>query len=331
MLSAFTAADVARTSRLYSIDRADPLRIHANGLGAILMLGNGAGRNPHRLCAKNVSVTGHGGANGMGGRGLVDIDGASVELSMNNGCDFPPEADFDCDANDCRLVADNHRADNGALVYVHNEAKVALDRMAFVGNSASSIAVANAGEAASASSLQLSSSLVVGNTLGTQAIGAYNGAAVQATGLTIADNTGAFGRSLFAAGAGVFDMRDSIVDQPQPLLLVDGDAVPTRLTRLLARNADGAGAGDSVTMGQPIYVPGTYRQAPQSPGIDRAPALGGRDAGDGVRDVDTDGIPDGEGPRDLGAYELQAGSLEHVFADGFEERTRASRGKRAMD
>ena len=328
VVSAFTAETAAGMSRLYSIDPVDPLRIHKNGLGAILMLGNSAGRNPHRLCTKNVSVTGHEAANGMGGRGLLDVDGASVELSMDADCDFPPEADIECDAVACRLVGDNHRAENGALAFAHNGARIAIDRAAFLGNSASSIAIANAGEPASASSLRLSSSLVAGNTLGTQALGAYNGAAVRAIGLTVADNTGTFARSLFAADAGALDVRDSIVDQPQPLLAVDGDPATTTLTRLLARNADGARDGDGVMLGQPIYAPGSYRQTPDSPGIDRAPSIGGRDAGDGLRSVDTAEIPDGDGPRDLGAYELQVRSLDYLFADGFEERARAARGAR---
>ncbi|WP_395682152.1 hypothetical protein [Dokdonella sp.] len=325
VVSAFTADATPRVSKLYSIDATDPVRVHANGRGAIVMSGNGAGRNPHRLCTKNVSITGHDAAGGLGGVGLVDIDGASVELSMNAGCDFPPEADIECDAIDCRLFGDNHRAENGALVLAHNAAKVSIDRAAFLDNSASSIAVANVGSSASASSLRLSSSLIARNVLGTQVLGAYNGAAVQAIGLTVVDNEGLFARSLFAADAGSLDVRDSIIDQPQPLLAVDGDPATARLTRLLARNADGMHDGDTVMLGQPIYAQGSYRQAPDSPGIDRAPGLGGHDAGDGVRDLDTIEIPDADGPRDLGAYELQVRSLDYVFADDFEEHALAAR------
>jgi hypothetical protein len=326
VVSAFTADATPRVSKLYSIDATDPVRLHANGRGAIVMSGNGSGRNPHQLCTKNVSVTGHDAASGLGGVGLVDIDGASVELSMNGGCDFPPEADIECDAIDCRLFGDNRRAENGALVLVHNAAKISIDRAAFLHNSAGSIALANVGTAASASSLRLSSSLIAGNVLGTQAIGAYNGAAVQAIGLTVVDNEGLFARSLFAADAGSLDVRDSIIDQPQPLLGVEGDPATARLTRLLARNAVGTHDGDTMMLGQPIYAQGSYRQAPYSPGIDRAPGTGGRDAGDGARDVDTIEIPDGDGPRDLGAYELQVFSLDYVFADGFEEPASVRRG-----
>lgn len=325
VLSAFTAEDSPRTSRLYSIDAADPVRLHANGLGAILMLGNGAGRNAHRLCTRNVSITGHSTSDGMSGRGLVDVDGASVELSMNEDCEFPPEADIACEATACRLIGHNERPRSGALVYVHNGGRVTLDRTAFVGNRASSIAVANAGDPVSASSLRFSNSLVAANTLGTQVIGAYNGASVRAIGLTLADNHGAFAQSLRAVDAGLLEVQDTIVDQTQPLATLEGDPSTAALTRLLVRNAQGAREGDAVLVGAPIYAAGSYRQAPGSPGIDRAPALGGLDADERARDVDTAEIPDGDGPRDLGAYELQLASLDPVFADGFDTVARASR------
>ena len=325
VVSGITAEDSLRRSRLFSTDANDPLRIHANGLGAILMLGNSARRNNHVLLTKNVSVTGHVGAN-VSGRGIVDVDGASVQLAMDTTTDFPTEADIACDAFACRLFGDNHRDDGGALVFVHNEGYVGIDRAALTGNTAGSVALANVGAPTNRSTLSLSNSLIVGNTLGIQVIGAYNGADVHALGLTIADNLGAFQQILVANAAFMLDVWDSIVDQDQPLLAVDDDAATTHLRRVLARNAIGASDRDDVIEGRPIYAAGGYRQAADSPGIDRAPPFGGLDAGGGARDVDTLDIPDGEGPRDLGAYELQIDSLDDLFADGFDERVRVAGG-----
>ncbi|MGN6518469.1 MAG: hypothetical protein ACTHK2_03490 [Dokdonella sp.] len=329
VVSGITAEDSLRRSRLFSTDANDPLRIHANGLGAILMLGNSARRNNHVLLTKNVSVTGHVGAN-VSGRGIVDVDGASVQLAMDTTTDFPNEADIACDAFACRLFGDNHRDDGGALVFVHNEGYVGIDRAALTGNTAGSVALANVGAPTNRSTLSLSNSLIVGNTLGIQVIGAYNGADVHALGLTIADNLGAFQQILVANAAFMLDVWDSIVDQDQPLLAVDDAAATTHLVRVLARNSIGASDRDDVIEGRPIYVAGGYRQAPDSPGVDRAPPIGGRDAADGARDVDTREIPDGEGPRDLGAYELQIDSLDEVFEDGFEELARVAGGAREV-
>lgn len=306
-----------RTSRIYSIDPLRPLQFSANGQGAIAMLGSTADVSHHRLCTKNIRIIEHTPA-AAPGFGLIHLEGSSVDLAMNTGCNFPPEADIDCAPEVCNLIGGNSRPADGALVQVSHAAAATVDRVVFQGNVASSIVAANVGTFPSDSRLEVRNSLIVGNVLVNTAIFSGNGARVIADGLTVADNLGTFMQSLYSADPAEFTIADSIVDQAQDVLFVDGSTATTHLDRVLARNRSGIDGDDTVIIGEPTYVVDTYRLTPDSPGIDQAPESGGLDLEGNARTVDTVEIPDGDGPRDLGAYELQTRSLEYIFADGLE-------------
>src|SRR5699024_362983 len=136
---------------------------------------------------------------------------------------------------------------------------------------------------------------------------------------TVAGNGGGFGVSLVGSDPTLFQVTNSIIDQPQGLVyLSNGPVETTHFRRVLAHNRSGAAAGDDILIGQPDYLDAFGRLKPDSPGVDSAPAAGGTDCDGTPRDVDTATLPNWLGPRDLGAFESQAATLDVLFADGFE-------------
>ena len=126
--------------------------------------------------------------------------------------------------------------------------------------------------------------------------------------------------SFVGINPGLLQATNVIIDQPQFLMDFQGAASTARLTRLLAENTIGANGlpQDDIRIGRPIYADEHGRLAPQSLGIDYAPAGGGVDLDGNPRDLDTQGIPNINGPRDLGAFEVQAASIDRIFAHGFD-------------
>jgi hypothetical protein len=110
------------------------------------------------------------------------------------------------------------------------------------------------------------------------------------------------------------------MDQPQALMEFTGDPVTVHLTRVLAANTTGSHPDDEIVVDTPAFIPGTWQLRADSPGVDYAPLAGERDFADRPRDVDTDGIPNVHGPRDIGAYESQVPVFieESIFGDGFD-------------
>ncbi|HEY6544219.1 MAG TPA: right-handed parallel beta-helix repeat-containing protein [Dokdonella sp.] len=304
---------------LHSIDAANPLTIAANGHGAVHLYAHGApGRTD--VCLRNVLIEG----NGSSFSAPVSAYGRQAYLHFNpennDTCGFLQDADIACPvSNGCNRIRANHAGPNLPLISAARDASVTLDRMLLDVNQATSILSTNLGSAASTATITMTRSLVLGNTLRDNLFEALDGGIVDIWDSTVSANDGSLSFSLVGADPSLFQVTNSIIDQPQELVyLSNGPIETTHLTRVLARNASGAQGGDEVLVGVPEYRDGYGRLAPGSLGIDYAPAGGGTDFDGYPRDVDTTNVPNQHGPRDLGAFESQATTLEAIFTDGFD-------------
>ena len=305
------------TSRLYSTDPANPLAIARNRNGAIY---HRAVDSAHRLCLKNVAI--HRNTNRAfyvtGDRAVLDVN--------DEGCGFPAAAAITCAtpqaSGQCNALADNTTTTGKPLVAAVHGAKVGLHRLLIFGNkNTSSLLSTNLGEGTSTASITLTDSVVMANIARDNLFEALNGGVVDIWDSTVFQNGGQFQVGFVGIAPGLMQMTNSILDQAQSLATLENtDGSTTHFTRVLARNRDGAPVGDDILLGQPSYLDGIGRLQPASLGVDYAPAGGGVDFDGNPRDVDTAGLPDQYGPRDLGAFESQLAVLDRIFASGFERR-----------
>lgn len=295
---------------LYSTDPGNPLTISDNAFGAI-RVGTPAS---YRLCARNVVLDGNLGR-------AIHADGPSVFVEMNGSlCDFPDAADITCPLVDamhgCNRIVGNGRPDI-PLVSAFTGARVDLHRTLFAYNNGSSILSTNLGVAASHASITLTDSVVTRNTLRDNLFESLHDGVVDIWDSTVFANAGPFQTSVIGIDPGLLQITNSILDQPQALAGIEGDASTTHFTNVLARNSVGTSPGDRVTVDAPIYWDDLGRLDPDSPGIDYAPGGGGFDFAGNPRDIDTSDRIDFLGPRDIGAFELQLTEIGRIFADSF--------------
>ncbi|WP_395682150.1 hypothetical protein [Dokdonella sp.] len=307
----------APTSWLYSTNSANPLAIARNERGAIYYR---AVDSTHRVCLKNVAI--HHNKNRAfyvtGDRAVLDVNDAS--------CDFPADAAVACAAPQtsaqCNAVADNITATGKPLIAAVGGARIGLHRLLIQGNqNVSSVLSTNLGEARSASSITLTDSVVKGNFARDNLFEALNGGIVDIWDTTVRQNPGLFGTSFVGIAPGLMQMTNGILDQEQNLALLEStDGSTTHFNAVLARNRNGLAKGGDILIGQPTYIDSTGHLSPGSLGVDYALAGGGTDFDGNPRDVDTLGLPNQFGPRDLGAFEFQMAVFDRIFASGFERR-----------
>ena len=307
-----------RTTRLYSTDPARPLEISGNSGGAIHFESTQA---PYWLCTRNLAIRNN--ASTVAGVSVVHAKGNHANIEMNGtNCEFPPEADIQCPIGaTCRDFTFNTSADGKPLVAAVDGATIAFDRVLFKGNRASSILSTNLGiSTTSASSITLTRSVVAYNDLRDNLFEALNGGVVDIWESTVKDNIGLFQISFVGINPRLLQMTNSILDQAQILLANEGLASAVRFTNVLAQNEIGTdGVQREIILGSPTYVDSFGRLAPGSLGIDYAPAGGGEDFDGQPRDIDIPGRPNVHGPRDLGAFEVQQGDFDAIFANGFDQ------------
>ncbi|HEY6942144.1 MAG TPA: right-handed parallel beta-helix repeat-containing protein [Dokdonella sp.] len=296
---------------LYSTDPTNPLTISDNGLGAIRV----GTPEPYRLCARNVVL---GGNNGR----AIHADGPSVFVEMNGPlCEFPDAANVACpvvdEAHGCNRIVGNGRPGN-PLVSAFTGARIDVHRTLFAYNTASSILSTNLGAATSSASITLTDSVVTRNTVRDNLFESLRDGIVDIWDTTVFANAGPFQTSVVGIDPGLLQITNSILDQPQALAGIEGDASTTHFTNVLARNSAGTSTGDRVIVDAPVYWDDLGRLDPDSPGVDSAPAGGGFDFAGNPRDIDTLDRVDVLGPRDIGAFELQLTEIGRIFADSFD-------------
>ncbi|MGN6518470.1 MAG: right-handed parallel beta-helix repeat-containing protein [Dokdonella sp.] len=312
-----TGLSTARTTLLYSIDPADPLRISGNQSGAIWMLSRDAS---YSLCGANIGIDGNTGS-------AFRVVGAHAHMEVNGeSCALPQESQISCPMPTgpgmCNAIAGN-TADNAPLLAAVDGATLLMRRMLLTNNQAATLMSANRGAIGnSRASVTLTDSLVSGNTLNDNLFEARVDGIVDIWDTTVRSNDGPFQFSFIGNAPGLMQMTNSILDQDQALVsLTASSGATTHFTHVLARNDNGAPQGGDILLGRPTYRDGGIGQlTPTSLGVDYAPAGGGMDFEGHPRDVDTIGVPNQQGPRDLGAFESQATEIERIFASGFERR-----------
>jgi predicted outer membrane repeat protein len=177
----------------------------------------------------------------------------------------------------------------------------------------------------------MTSCLLTGNTMSNELIsftpGGGGGALGQFDHCTIADN--AIGAPfVMLAELNQFSLANSIVDQPGNSTLDysgsgDGYSVSYVLSTEIATLT-----GPGLLAGEPTFVDranGDYHLVPVSTGVDYAPAADGTDLDGHPRTIDLPDVPNGFGPLDLGAYEIQSddgggacAAQDTVFCNGFD-------------
>ena len=310
-----TGLSSARTSYLYSTSAADPLRISGNDSGALWLLSKDS---DYALCAANIGIDGNTG-------GTIRAVGAHARLEMNSeNCVVPQPSPISCPMpmgpGMCNAIASNPGAQDAPLIAAVDGASILMRRVLLTNNAAATLLSSNRGATSnSRASVTLTDSLITGNGLRDYLFESLLGGVVDIWDSTVRANIGQFQVSFRGATPGLMQMTNSIIDQEQNLALLAGGGANTHFTHVLARNRNGAPQGGDILLGQPSYIDGGIGQLqPTSLGVDYAPAGGGTDFEGHPRDVDTLGMPNQHGPRDLGAFESQVVVFDRIFANGFE-------------
>lgn len=287
-----------------SIDSAAPLEIAYNEGGAIRV------RAPSDDDAYR-AVIGEAVIRNNSGR-PIHVEGIGASLTIDPGiCGSQPSPGHGCG------VYENVAA-NGSLPLVAaiDGAHISMGGMWFSRNTASAILSTNLGTRTAPSSIRLIDSIVAGNTLRDNVFESLNGGSVQIDRSTVMGN-GGFGVTFVGIDPALLQTADSVIDQPQRLLILQGDGSTTHFQRVLAPNRDGAAPEDDILLGRAIFRDAYGRLAVDSPGIDYAPAAGGSDFEGRPRDIDLAGVRNTYGPRDLGAFETPM-DADWIFGNGFD-------------
>jgi len=311
-------------THIYSTDAANVLQFSANRRGALLVT-NAEGSPRHNLCTRNIRIGEHilsGEWQDFAGS-AVRVDGPGARLEMNTvggDCFFPSPAAIVCLSEHCNTIASNTASAGSPLVSVTNGGAAVIDHAHIANNTAASIFSTNFGTGLSNAILLVATSLVAENTVSDHLVEAGDGSFLLVSELTFAANAGTFQHSLASHSPTLLSMASSIVDQNEPLVAPGSTSENTALDRVLTRNAVGAHDDDVILIDRPEFVPFSYRLSAGSPGVDYAVAVGGSDLDGNPRDVDTLGIVNIEGPRDLGAFESQVPAYvsDRIFVGSFD-------------
>jgi hypothetical protein len=143
-------------------------------------------------------------------------------------------------------------------------------------------------------------------------------------GSTVADNSIGSGFVIYA-DAETTEISDSIIYEPNVQTVAYTGTL--NAAYVLTNNASTLAGGTYIVDGEPLFVDaggGDYHLQRSSFGVDIAPAESGVDLEGNPRTVDLIDLPNGPGPLDLGAYEIQdqiasCAVADTVFCDGFDD------------
>jgi hypothetical protein len=333
------------TVRLFTTDPANPVLIENNvasdrGGGVYLGMTDFPGGI---LCGYDFRIDANQASDGAAiyadyDPGVFTDTGSEVHLNtgLSNSPSCGPETLPSLGAVDCapgvpcseiaRNVAANVNAQptDGAVVTLATTSQLEADPVAFRGNNAANILRLGGGTYPGAFDAILRNCLIAGNHTQHELISVRGGRDIGINGCTIAANTIDNGYSIYAnAGDQGLRLVNSIIDQPGRLALdYVGDNALRSLSYLIANETMTLGGATYSQGNTPVYVDpanGDFHLAPNSPGVDYAPAQGGYDLDGKPRTVDLPAKPNLSGARDLGAYERQDGAvIDELFQDGFE-------------
>jgi predicted outer membrane repeat protein len=237
-----------------------------------------------------------------------------------------------CTSQNCNLIEGNvaqnisGQATAGSTVLLQAGSRLTADRIRLRGNSgAHSLRAINGDTYGTGATLH--NCLIDGDTDGSDVVTAEANTSVGLFNCTIAGNQ--IGTSIVVRSAGILDLFEDIFAQGPTccsLVYTGGNSLNLSIDYLLAMETASLAQGSHVVQGDPSFVDpaqGDYRLQPTSLAIDRAPPVAGddRDLDDKPHDQDIVNVPNGDGVRDLGAYERQlryCGAADTVFCNNFD-------------
>jgi hypothetical protein len=230
---------------------------------------------------------------------------------------------------ECNTVSNNRAVDGGdnptagSAILIQTGAWVTISQLTMRGNQgAHAIRVADSLNRP----LLLDTCLIAGNTV-TGELVTFGTAAATLSQCTFAYNT-IGGPAVIRAETG-FTLTNSIFAQGfLPTIAYTGSGDGETLDYILSMETATLGAGQHIIQADPAFVDpgnGDFHLREVSRAVDVAPAgsADDRDLDTLPRDIDLASVPNLVGPRDLGAYELQAasqscGASDSIFCNGFD-------------
>jgi hypothetical protein len=350
-VAAVTVSSGQATVRIFTTDPANPVQIDnnvaSNHGGGIYLNANASDVTHGVLCAYDFRIDDNQGADGAAiyadSSSATFFDDAGGEIYLNTippdgvggaahcGPESPPALGaVDCAAGAaCNELRGNQAADingvptSGTVIAVNSGGSIQGDPFSLRENTAATLLRLTGSDEGFVSAVQRNC-LIADNHTQHELISVQDGRGDGINGCTLAGNVIDNGYVLYVNGR--VTLVNSIVDQPgYSVLDFVGDAANRSINYVIANETASLPGAQNTQGNTPVYVDaagGDYHLAPNSPGVDYAPAQGGADLDGYPRDVNLASVPNLYGPRDIGAYErqsaFQCGTADSIFCNGFE-------------
>jgi hypothetical protein len=327
-----TSYESAPEADIFAVDASNPVRIEQNrafhtggGVYLVPYVSNG-GIGHAYLEVGAAHIDGNAAPEGSGI--YADTDSA-IGFPFDHGGSVHIYPGYCASGIACNSVSNNRAVDGagaptaGSAILLQTDADFEAHQLTMRANQgAHAIRVADGLN----SPLTLDTCLLAGNSVTSELV-ALGSASATLNQCTFANNT-IGGTAVVRAQTG-FTLTRSIFAQGQlTTVAYSGTGNGETLDYILSLETASLGSGQHIIAGDPAFVDpagGDFHLRANSPAIDVAPAGDAADRDlDGLpRDIDLANVPNGDGPRDLGAYELQSafpdcGASDTIMCDGFE-------------
>jgi len=257
---------------------------------------------------------------------FVDYAYAGGWVYMYTGGSCAPGLECNSISNNRAVTLDSHGvevATTGSAILLQTNAIFEAKHVALRGNEgAHAIRVADSLHSA----LVVDTCLLAGNATTAELI-TFGDASASVNQCTFANNSS--GGAAVLRANGDITLTNSIFAQGSFTTLMETNGGATKnLDYLLSMEIASLNGGTHIIQGDPGFKDpgnGNFRLQANGPAVDVAPpgASGDRDLDSVPRDQDLANVPNADGPRDLGAYELQSsfigcGAADTIFCNGFE-------------
>jgi hypothetical protein len=350
-IAAVPVSNGSATVRMFTTDAANPVQVDNNLArshgGGVYLGAESSNFNRGVLCAYDFRIDDNQGSDGaaiyvdsssstfdddVGGEIYLNtVPPAGVGGAAQCGPETPPALGaVDCAIGaPCNELSGNRAADGdnaptaGAVIAVGSGGSIQADPYAMRENSAATLLRLTGSDEAYVPAVQRNC-LIADNHTQHEVVSVQDGRGFGINGCTMVGNIIDNGYVLYVNGR--ITLANSIIDQPgRSVLDFVGEAGNRGIDYVIA-NETASLPGAQHTQGNTlVYVDaagGDYHLAPNSPGVDYAPAQGGTDLDGNPRDLDLASKANLYGPRDIGAYErltaFLCGTADTIFCSGFE-------------
>ena len=350
-VAAVPVANGQATVRIFTTDPANPVQIDNNLArnhgGGIYLGAETTNLNRGVLCAYDFRIDDNQGADGagiyadsssqtfgndVGGEIYLNtVPPAGVGGAAHCGPEAPPALGaVDCAVGaPCNELHGNQAADgngvptSGAVIAVGSGGSIQGDPFSLRENSAATLLRLTGEDEGFVAAVQRNC-LIADNHTQHELISVQDGRGFGINGCTLAGNVIDNGYVLYVNGR--VTLVNSIIDQPgYSVLEFVGFDANRSIDYVIANETASLPGAQHTEYNALVFVDaanGDYHLAPNSPGVDYAPAQSGTDLDGNPRDVELASVTNRYGPRDIGAYERQSafacGTAETIFCDGFE-------------